>query len=108
MYTKSLLNSLLVAFTLLCCSGTAMRAQQGSGGYSQPPKNILDVMRAPASPSPFINPTHDKLLLVSNEEYPSIARVATPFLRLAGVRVEAGDLKHGGDVREIFGGRRWV
>jgi dipeptidyl aminopeptidase/acylaminoacyl peptidase len=31
---------------------------------------------------------HDSILLVTWQEYPSIARVATPFLRLAGVRVE--------------------
>jgi dipeptidyl aminopeptidase/acylaminoacyl peptidase len=36
----------------------------------------------------MVSPTHDRLLLVSWEDYPSIARVATPFLRLAGVRVE--------------------
>jgi len=39
-------------------------------------------------PQPDVSPTHDSILLVSWQEYPSIARVATPFLRLAGVRVE--------------------
>jgi dipeptidyl aminopeptidase/acylaminoacyl peptidase len=36
----------------------------------------------------MVSPTHDSILLVSWQDYPSIARVATPFLRLAGVRVE--------------------
>lgn len=64
-------------------------------GYNQPPKEILDVMRAPPPPTPSVNPTKDALLLISWEEYPSIARVATPFLRLAGVRVEpANHSKH--------------
>jgi dipeptidyl aminopeptidase/acylaminoacyl peptidase len=57
-------------------------------GYNQPPKEILDVMHAPAPPSPIVSPTGDAILLGSVQEYPSIARVATPFLRLAGVRVE--------------------
>ena len=57
-------------------------------GYNQPPKNILDVMRAPSPPEPAVSPTHDAILLVSWQDYPSISRVATPFLRLAGVRVE--------------------
>jgi dipeptidyl aminopeptidase/acylaminoacyl peptidase len=35
-----------------------------------------------------MSPTHDAILLVSWQEYPSISRVATPFLRLAGVRIE--------------------
>jgi dipeptidyl aminopeptidase/acylaminoacyl peptidase len=57
-------------------------------GYNLPPKNILDVMRAPLPPYPLVSPTHDTILLLSIQEYPSISRVATPFLRLAGVRVE--------------------
>ncbi|HXM41367.1 MAG TPA: prolyl oligopeptidase family serine peptidase, partial [Bryobacteraceae bacterium] len=59
-----------------------------SSGYNQPPKNILDVMHAPSPPIPAVSPTHDTILLVSWQKYPSISRVATPFLRLAGVRVE--------------------
>jgi dipeptidyl aminopeptidase/acylaminoacyl peptidase len=66
---------------------TAAPAESASG-YNLPPKNILDVMRAPMPPQPRVSPTHDSILLVSWQEYPSIARVATPFLRLAGVRVE--------------------
>jgi dipeptidyl aminopeptidase/acylaminoacyl peptidase len=59
-----------------------------SSGYNQPPQNILDVMNAPSPPQPMVSPTHNAILLVSWQDYPSIARVATPFLRLAGVRVE--------------------
>ena len=59
-----------------------------SAGYSQPPKAILDVMRAEAPPQPSVSPTQDRMLLVSWQESPSIAKVATPYLRLAGVRIE--------------------
>ena len=62
-----------------------------ASGYNQPPQFIVDVMRAPSPPQPFVSPTHDAILLVSWRDYPSIARVATPFLRLAGVRVEPGN-----------------
>jgi dipeptidyl aminopeptidase/acylaminoacyl peptidase len=62
-----------------------------ASGYAQPPKPILDVMRAPPVPMPVVSPTGDRLLLVSWQDYPSISRVATPFLRLAGVRVEPGN-----------------
>jgi dipeptidyl aminopeptidase/acylaminoacyl peptidase len=61
---------------------------QSASGYDQPPKEILDVMRAPSPPWPVVSPAQDTILLVSLQDYPSIARVATPFLRLAGVRVE--------------------
>jgi dipeptidyl aminopeptidase/acylaminoacyl peptidase len=56
--------------------------------YHQPPRYILDVMQAPLPPRPYVSPTNDTVLLVTREYYPSIARVSTPFLRLAGVRIE--------------------
>ena len=59
-----------------------------ASGYDLPPKNILDVMLAPLPPTPVLSPAKDKMLLVRFQLYPSIARVATPYLRLAGVRVE--------------------
>jgi len=64
-------------------------------GYDQPPKNVLEVMHAPSLPVPSVNPTKDTILLVSWQEYPPMSRVATPFLRLAGVRIEpANHSKH--------------
>ena len=57
-------------------------------GYDKPPPQVLEVLHAPASPSPVISPTRDKILLVSNVRYPAMAQVAEPFLKLAGVRVE--------------------
>ena len=68
---------------------------QTTSGYNQPEKAILDVMHAPAPPQPHISPMNTDILLVAWQEYPSITRVATPFLRLAGVRVEpANHSKH--------------
>lgn len=64
------------------------KAAEVTSGYNLPPKNILDVMLAPTPPVPKASPTNDAVLLVSWQDYPSMARVATPFLRLAGVRVE--------------------
>ncbi len=61
---------------------------EGVSGYNQPPKNILDVMHAPSPPIPMVSPTQDTILLVTWQDYPSISRVATPYLRLAGVRIE--------------------
>src|SRR6516162_2040733 len=57
-------------------------------GYNLPPDNILSVMRAPSPPLPSVSPSNSTILLVSWQDYPSITRVATPFLRLAGARVE--------------------
>jgi hypothetical protein len=77
----------LLASAPLCLAAQAPGTDQVSG-YDLPPKNILDVMQAPLPPTPVISPTRDKALLVVWQLYPSIARVATPYLRLAGVRVE--------------------
>jgi dipeptidyl aminopeptidase/acylaminoacyl peptidase len=68
-------------------SSTAQRAS----GYNQPPKNVLEVMHAPSLPVPSVSPTKDTILLVSWQQYPPMSRVATPFLRLAGVRIEPGN-----------------
>ena len=59
-----------------------------AASYNQPPKAILDVMRAETPPQPSVSPTQDRILLVSWQEAPSISKVATPYLRLAGVRIE--------------------
>lgn len=59
-----------------------------ASGYDRPPQNVLDVMRAPSPPVPYVSPTYDTILLVSWVDYPPIAQVAEPFLKLAGVRVE--------------------
>jgi len=69
----------------------AARTATAASAYNQPPKDILDVMRAPPPPSPSLSPTRDKLMLVTMDEYPSIAKVAAPYLRLAGVRIEPGN-----------------
>jgi dipeptidyl aminopeptidase/acylaminoacyl peptidase len=61
---------------------------EGASGYDKPPQYILDVMHAPSLSVPDLSPTHDTILLVSWQDYPPISRVATPFLRLAGARVE--------------------
>jgi dipeptidyl aminopeptidase/acylaminoacyl peptidase len=65
-------------------AGGAERAS----GYDQPPQAILDVLRAPSPPRPYVDPTGATILLASWLQYPPMVRVAEPFLRLAGVRVE--------------------
>jgi dipeptidyl aminopeptidase/acylaminoacyl peptidase len=93
MRTSILLSRWLPAvFSALFAS--ALIAQTNTG-YNQPDKPILDVMHAPEPPRPFVSPTENNILLVAEQQYPSIDRVAAPFLRLGGVRVEpANHSKH--------------
>ncbi|MBC7458683.1 MAG: S9 family peptidase [Bdellovibrionaceae bacterium] len=72
-----------------CLSGFRAQAESKEpSGYDQPPQNILNIMRAPSPSYPIMSPTKDRILLVAMQDYPSIERVAQPFLRLAGVRLE--------------------
>jgi len=69
----------------------APAAASAAHGYDQPPRNILDVLHAPAPPTPYVSPTRQAMLLVAWQEYPSMARVAAPYLKLAGSRIETGN-----------------
>lgn len=55
--------------------------------YQKPPKAIQDVLDAPATPIGFLSPTQDKMVFAQPLRYPSIAELAQPMLRLAGLRI---------------------
>ncbi len=55
--------------------------------YRKPPKEILDVLHAPATPAAIVSPTRDTMLLAEPMRYPPISDVAQPMLRLAGERI---------------------
>src|SRR5581483_3438058 len=56
--------------------------------YQKPPKEILDVLNAPALPALAVNPTRTYATLSQADRYPSINEVAAPMLRLAGIRID--------------------
>ena len=55
--------------------------------YQKPPKDVLDVLNAPAIPATSISPAKDKILLIEPLVYPSIAEISQPMLRIAGLRI---------------------
>ena len=57
-------------------------------GYDLPPPELLKVLKAPPPPSPNVDPSGRRLLLTTAQTYPSIERVARPYYKLAGVRLE--------------------
>ena len=87
-FTYALLAAATTSIVCVPVTAQTASAQASASGYNQPPKNILDVMQAPSPPTPLVSPTHDRILLVTRQEYPKITQVAAPFLRLAACRTQ--------------------
>jgi dipeptidyl aminopeptidase/acylaminoacyl peptidase len=82
--TRIKINFVLCLLTIVLLSSYDLQAQTS---YQKPPKAILDVLDAPASPSVSVSPTRDRMLLLQPARYPSISELAQPMLRLAGYRI---------------------
>jgi dipeptidyl aminopeptidase/acylaminoacyl peptidase len=78
---------LLLPLVLVSAPAYADSAKRAAG-YDLPPPALDEALRAPLPPEPIVNATGTKILLNSVDFYPPMARVAEPFLRLAGLRVE--------------------
>src|SRR6185369_4910914 len=72
---------LLVSFTLI---PNICYSQQG---YKHPPKEVLDILNAPVTPTALVSPTRDNVLLATGLRYPPLADLSQPMLRLAGRRI---------------------
>ena len=81
---KKLVSHLLYVFAAYAVFCVAASAQ---GSYKQPPKEIMDVLNAPAIPTTSVSPTHDKILLSEPLRNPPIAELSQPMLRIAGLRI---------------------
>jgi dipeptidyl aminopeptidase/acylaminoacyl peptidase len=56
-------------------------------GYKKPPKEVLDILNAPVTPTASVSPTRDNILLATGLRYPPLADLSQPMLRLAGRRI---------------------
>src|SRR6185295_6145888 len=83
-------TSRFIALAVLVCA-PALVAQVPTASdppkYVMPPKNIVDVFDAEPLPQTLINPNHQAVALTRARNYPTIAELAQPMLRLAGSRV---------------------
>jgi dipeptidyl aminopeptidase/acylaminoacyl peptidase len=82
---RSKLNLIPVATLLLSTAFSSVVAAQQ--GYKKPPKEVLDILSAPVTPTASISPARDTMLLATGLRYPPIADLAQPMLRLAGLRI---------------------
>ncbi|MCD9187721.1 MAG: prolyl oligopeptidase family serine peptidase [Pyrinomonadaceae bacterium] len=72
-------TSLFVAILLLVNSVFAQ--------YQKPPKEIEDILNAPAIPATSVSPAKDKIALLEPLRYPPVSELSQPMLRLAGLRI---------------------
>ena len=75
------------AITLLLVLFVTSHSAFAQDGYKKPPKEVLDILDAPATPNASISPTRDNILLLTANRYPPLADLAQPMLRLAGRRI---------------------
>ncbi|MBL8138555.1 MAG: S9 family peptidase [Acidobacteria bacterium] len=56
--------------------------------YLLPPKAIVDALDAPPPPDVYLSPARDVVAVLDRAPMPSIADLARPMLRLAGLRID--------------------
>jgi dipeptidyl aminopeptidase/acylaminoacyl peptidase len=76
--------AVLAAFLLL---GPLAAAGSAEETYRLPPDEIVRILDAPPTPSVSIDPTGTWMLVIDQPSMPSIAELAQPMLRLAGMRI---------------------
>src|ERR1700728_1216620 len=55
--------------------------------YQKPPKEIMDILNAPTTPTISMGPPRPHAREDSPRSYPPVAELAEPMLRLAGIRI---------------------
>jgi len=78
----------IVLFCLVATFCIASPGLEAQTAYRKAPKAVQDVLDAPPNPGLLsISPTRDRLVLATQARYPSIAELADPVLRLAGITI---------------------
>ncbi|MEZ5284719.1 MAG: prolyl oligopeptidase family serine peptidase [Vicinamibacterales bacterium] len=82
----------ILATAALACLTTALLAQPSArqaapSGYQLPPKAIVDVLDAAPPPTVDLSTSGEAMAVLERNSMPSIAELAQPMLRLAGVRI---------------------
>lgn len=86
----------LVPFMIATATGTSEDTLQSATDWKSPTEEILEVLHAPQLPSVWIAPTGDYMLLADPLLYPSLAELAAPMHKLAGIRVNPANNGHHG------------
>ncbi|MDQ3388978.1 MAG: S9 family peptidase, partial [Gemmatimonadota bacterium] len=72
---------------LVVATGVAAQNIPPAGGYLQPPAPIPQILDAAPTPLVSLSPSSRVMALYTRSDMPTIAELAEPELRLAGVRI---------------------
>ncbi|MBC8085256.1 MAG: S9 family peptidase, partial [Hymenobacter sp.] len=78
------MKKLLLSATLLLAAAAVTQAQDFP--YQTPPKAIQDLLLAPPTPRVSLSSDGKVLALLQVQDFPTVAELAQPELRLAGLR----------------------
>ena len=90
-----------VAASIICLLGSTFAFAQ----YQKPPKEIEDILNAPAIPFTSVSPAKDKFALFEPVRYPPISELAQPMLRIAGLRINPNT---NGQHRQTYSVKMWL
>jgi len=79
-----------LALVLAAACAAALQAQSPAppaSGYQLPPKVIVDILDAAPTPAVVVSPNRQTIALLDRRSMPSIADLAEPIHRLAGLRI---------------------
>lgn len=82
-----LLVMTVAAFMMVPSAGASDDSLQSVTEWQSPPEDFLEVLHAPQLPWEWTAPTGEYLLLADPVNYPPLAELAAPMLKLAGMRV---------------------
>ena len=80
-----------LAAVVLLAPSLGARAGARRRRLSPPPQVIVDILDAPPPPDVYLSPARDVVAVLERAPMPSIAELARPMLRLAGLRIDPGN-----------------
>jgi dipeptidyl aminopeptidase/acylaminoacyl peptidase len=96
---------LYVVGVLSLCGFASWTAAQTALTYQKPPSAIEELLYAPVTPVVKASPNHSMLLVEQPQSFPTIAEVAQPRHRLAGIRFNPAT---NGPSREVSSVKVWL
>lgn len=83
----NLLSKILLSAVLLLALAVPVQAQELEG-YQLPPQEIIKLVDAPATPSVYISPSGEYIILGENRGLPLLEEMAATEIRVGGIRID--------------------